>query len=354
MPPYLERPRENTSNPRSLEAYAQAYVEQLNVRHYSKQYVQYKHAALLGFIAWCHERGIDRIEAITRPVIQRYQRHLHYAVGRGGKPLSVQTQCNHLIAITTWFRFLMRENLILYNPASELELPKRPKRLPKHTLTADEAEIVLAQPDVETPKGIRDRAILEVFYSTGIRRQELINLEQHDVNSGAGVVAIRQGKGSKDRFVPIGERALLWVEKYVEDVRVEYALPSSPANLFLETTGSKLAPQVISRAVHKYVKHSGVEKVGRCHLFRHTMATLMLENGADIRFIQAMLGHAQLSTTEVYTHVAIHKLKEIHTATHPGKLAARKPPARLSEAMTAEDLLEQLAEEAEDEESEDD
>jgi integrase/recombinase XerD len=214
----------------------------------------------------------------------------------------------------------MRENLLLYNPASELELPKPEKRLPKHTLTTEEAELVLIQPDLETEKGIRDRAILEVLYSTGIRRQEVINLCLQDVNTASGVLFIQQGKGKKDRFVPIGERALLWVNKYKQDVRPYHHLPRSPDALFLDETGKALDPHKVSRAVKKYVKMANIDKIGSCHLFRHTMATLMLENGADIRFIQQMLGHSQLSTTEIYTHVAIHKLKEVHRLTHPAKV----------------------------------
>jgi integrase/recombinase XerD len=318
--PYVDRPRQAPSDPRSLEAYALAYKEQLQAQGYATQSVEYKYASLVWFIDWCHERGIERIEQITRPILQRYQRHLYYAISRSGKPLSIDGQRNRLTAIRTWFKFLMRENLLLYNPASELELPKPEKRLPKHTLTAEEAEQVLSQPDLDTDTGIRDRALMEVLYSTGIRRQEVINLTRQDVNAGAGVLAIRQGKGKKDRFVPVGERALLWIEKYLDDVLPHLALPSSPDNVFLDETGKSLDPHKVGRAVKKYVQQSGVDKVGSCHLFRHTMATLMLENGADIRFIQQMLGHSQLSTTEIYTHVAIHKLKEIHRATHPARV----------------------------------
>jgi len=262
-------------------------------------------------------------------------------------------QCNRLTAIRTWFRFLMRENLILYNPASEMELPKREKRLPKHTLTAEEAEQIMNQPDVTTLDGLRDRAMLEVLYSTGIRRAELIGLSLADVNQSAGILAIRQGKGRKDRFVPIGERALLWIDKYIEEARTARDAGTGP--LFTDETGQELDPHRVSRAVKKYITNSGEGKDGRCHLFRHTMATLMLENGADIRFIQQMLGHAHLSTTEIYTHVAIHKLKSIHEATHPARL-----PEGVAERVkgsddpndpepTADDVLHALDQEAEDE-----
>ncbi len=348
--PYTPQPPGPPSDPRSLKAYVLAYIEQMKARHYATQSVEYKRASLNWFVEWCHERGIDRIEQITRPILQRYQRHLYHAISRSGKPLSVASQRNRLTAVRTWFKFLMRENLILYNPASELELPKPEKRLPKHTLTPEEAELVLTQPDIETDTGLRDRAILEVLYSTGIRRQEVINLTRQDINAGAGVIAVRQGKGKKDRFVPIGERALVWVEKYLDDVRPQHALPSSPDNVFLDETGRDLDPHKISRAVKKYVKQANIDKVGSCHLFRHTMATLMLENGADIRFIQQMLGHSQLSTTEIYTHVAIHKLKEIHTATHPARLGREKGQEEIAPEATEEELLSTLAAEAEEDE----
>ena len=343
--PVAARPSEHSADPRSLEAYARAYVEHLRARNYAAQSVVYKQAALTWFIAWCRERGIARIEAITRPVLQRYQRHLFHAAGRNGKPLSVQSQCNRLIAIRTWFRYLARENLLLYNPASELELPRRGRRLPKHTLSAHEAEQVLAQPDLATPEGLRDRAILEVLYSTGIRRQELIGLERRDINAAQGVLAVRQGKGRKDRFVPIGARALAWVEKYLADGRPE---ASGEDTLFLDRTGRRLDPHRLSRAVKRYIAAADIGKQGSCHLFRHTMATLMLENGADLRFIQQMLGHAMLSTTEIYTHVAIHQLKAVHAATHPARLKAPGASPVTDDTIAADPPEAALAERGED------
>ena len=211
-----------------LETYLQAYLKQLQALNYAEGSIRHKQTALRAFLEWCDERGIERIEQITRPVVQRYQRHLYHVISRTGKPLTVAGQRNRLTAVRTWFKFLMRENLILYNPASEMELPKPEKRLPKHTLTAEEAELVLSQPDITTATGLRDRAILELFYSTGIRRQEMINLCKHDINRGAGVMAVRQGKGKKDRFVPVGDRALQWIDKYLEDVRPEQAIHNSP------------------------------------------------------------------------------------------------------------------------------
>jgi integrase/recombinase XerD len=327
-----------------MDAYANAYRLSLESKAYAPQSIAYRVASLNHFITWCQARGIVRIEAITRPVLQRYQRQLAHVTGKGGKPLSIATQRNRLTAVRTWFAFLMRENMILYNPASGLELPKPERRLPKHTLTVSEAEQVLMRPDITTLHGLRDRALLEVLYSTGIRRQELIDLRREDVNTSAGVLAIRQGKGKKDRFVPIGERALDWLMRYLAEGRPQLVLRSSPDRVFLDNTGEQWDPNRLSRLVRKYIDQAKLGKSGSCHLFRHTVATLMLENGADIRFIQQMLGHASISTTELYTHVAIHKLKDIHTATHPA--AGRHVRAASAPVGSKAELLAALAAEA--------
>ncbi len=358
--PYVQRP--DSAQDRTLfDRYIHAYLEQLKARNYAEQTVSYKKMSLERFALWCGERGIVRLNEVTRPVLQRYQRHLYHSQTRGGRPLSAAGQVNRLMAVKGLFKFLTRENLLLYNPASELDLPRLEKRLPKDVLTAEEAELVLSQPDVEMPVGVRDRAVLELLYSTGMRRQELVNLERQNIDIARGIVAIRQGKGKKDRFIPIGERALLWLEKYLADVRSGHET-TDIHTLFLDESGTKLDPHRISRAVRSYVEKSGVNKQGRCHLFRHTMATLMLENGADIRFIQQMLGHAQLSTTEIYTHVSILKLKQVHALTHParlpdGKAQALHEIARArqtgdeSASPTAADVLAALEEEAAEEDA---
>jgi integrase/recombinase XerD len=217
------------------------------------------------------------------------------------------------------FKWLTKQNYILYNPASDLDLPKATKRLPKHILTASDAETILNQPDTNKITGIRDRTIMEVLYSTGMRRMELVNLKTTDIDIDRGTVLVRHGKGDKDRMIPIGERAILWIEKYLNEVRPELVIGMSENILFLNTYGEEIGLTWLSRIVRNYIDKANINKTGSCHLFRHTMATLMLENGADIRYIQAMLGHAKLDTTQIYTQVSIQKLKDIHTATHPAK-----------------------------------
>jgi len=334
--PYQPRPNPSAADPRAFAGYVPAFLDQLRARNFAAQTVEYKGMALLRFVEWCAERGITRVTDVTRPMLQRYQRHLYHSVARSGQPLSAAGQTNRLAAVRGFFKFLTRENVLLYNPASELDLPKLEKRLPKDILSAEEAERVLSQPDVATPLGIRDRAILEVLYSTGMRRQELIDLQRQHLDDERGIVAIRQGKGKKDRFIPIGERALAWIAKYLADVRPDIEM-ADIHTLFLDEAGRRMDPHRISRAVRAYVERSGVDKKGRCHLFRHTMATLMLENGADIRFIQQMLGHSLLSTTEIYTHVSILKLKQVHTLTHPARLPEHASEALRGDANTRAD-----------------
>ena len=336
------------------------FVDYLKVRNHSVQGIAYRQRALELFCTWLEERGVVQLREVTRPMLERYARHLHHALNRSGKPLSVASQANRLTAVRRFFRWLVQQDYLLTNPASELELPRPEHRLPQDVLTAEEVEHVLSQPDLTTPDGRLYRAVLEVLYSTGVRRAELINLDVSDVNVGRGVVAVRQGKGRKDRFVPIGDRALLWVQKYLDEVRAAWVMPTSPKALFLDALGRRLEPHRMSRAVQKYVIAAAVGKVGRCHLFRHTMATLMLENGADIRYLQHLLGHAQLSTTEIYTHVAIAKLKEVHTLTHPAKLPAevqaklltarREQDSHRLSAPTAREVFSALAQEAMDDE----
>lgn len=322
-------------DPESLYFYMLRFIEHCKTINMSKNTVHSRGIYLKKFIAWCDERGLIKAQEITRPILERYQRHLFLMRKSNGQPLSVSGQLSYLNAIRALFRWLTKQNYILYNPASDLELPKATKRLPKHILTAQDAETILNQPDITTDTGIRDRAMMEVLYSTGMRRTELTNLKVTDVDIDRGTVIVRHGKGDKDRMIPIGERAILWIEKYLSEVRPELVIGLSDNILFLNTHGDAVGESWLSRIVKKYIEQADINKTGSCHLFRHTMATLMLENGADIRYIQAMLGHAKLDTTQIYTQVSIQKLKDVHTATHPGKhKSVQLQPQALNESKT--------------------
>jgi integrase/recombinase XerD len=194
--------------------------------------------------------------------------------------------------------------------------------------------------------------MLETFYSTGMRRMEIANLKLYDIDADRGAVMIRQGKGKKDRHIPIGERALAWIDKYLREARPELIGSTDDGTVFVTHFGEPFQRVVLTSLVRRYLALSKVGKMGGCHLFRHTMATLMLENGADIRVIQEMLGHAKLTTTELYTRVSINLLKQVYSATHPAAHLKRDDaPAIECDAEAKAELLATLAAEAEEEDS---
>jgi len=315
----------NPNDPESLYNYMQRFLRWQAEKNYSPKTIENREVYLRYFIQWCDERSLSRPQDITKPIIERYQRYLFlYRKERDGEPLSTRSQHVRVVPIRAWFKWLARQNYILYNPASDIEMPRLERRLPKHILTVEESETILSQPNVKTPIGVRDRAILETLYSTGIRRMELINLKLFDLDRERGTVMVRQGKGRKDRMIPIGERALRWIDKYQTEVRPNLTMPDDEGTLFLTNLSEAFTPNRLTQMVRDYIDAADIGKRGSCHLFRHTMATLMLENGADVRFIQAMLGHVSLETTQIYTQVSIRKLKDIHTATHPAKMERAK------------------------------
>lgn len=310
----------NMADPQGFGCLTEAFLDHMEAKNYSEGTVKSYQEGLRWFIEWAAERGLTRPDELTKPHLERYQRHLFHHRKADGNPLSIRTQHTRLRPIKTLYRWLSKNNHILSNPASELELPRLDTRLPKAILTVQEAEKIMAQVDVSQPNGIRDRAVLETLYSTGMRRAEACGLNLYDLDRERGTVMIRQGKGKKDRLIPIGERAMAWIDKYLSETRPLLVREPDDGTLFLTSTSQQYLPEGMSKLARKYVKESGIGKSGSCHLFRHTMATLMLEGGADIRYIQQMLGHKELSTTEIYTHVSIQKLKEIHELTHPAKL----------------------------------
>lgn len=288
-------------------------------RHQKKQAattVKTRADSLTFFTKWAHERQIFTVQAVTRETLEKFSADLLRHKKSKGEPLGLHTCQMRVIAVRLFFRYLARENVLLYNPASELELPKTGRRLIKTVLTAADVEKILLVPDTTRKTGIRDRTILEVFYSTGIRRGELISLCVNDVDFERKVVKVRKGKWYKDRVVPVGERALYWVEKYLT-VR-----KSSQEILFLSEMNHPLHTAALGFMVAKCIDKADIGKRGGCHMLRHAMATQMLNRGADVRHVQQMLGHSQISTTQIYTHVAIGDLKAVHAKCLPEIVAA--------------------------------
>jgi len=306
----------NTFDHNGLTPYLNRWLEHSAVHGFSADTLKRHESALRRFIEWCDERGITEPQAVTKPMLERYQRHLFYYRKADGKPLGFGSQNVLLAPVKGFFKWLCQQNYLLYNPASEITVPRKPKALPRTILSVADIETVFAQPDVTTPNGLRDRAILELFYATGIRRAELLALQVFDVHLQRRLLFIREGKGGADRMLPVSERACAWLEKYLIDVRPLLVLEPDDGTLFLTDYGEAYKAESLVM-VKRYLRQAGIDCLGACHLFRHAMATHMLDNGADIRFIQAMLGHGDLNSTQIYTRVSVEKLREIHNVTHP-------------------------------------
>ena len=294
-----QRTRERTLPP-ELKQWSDAFLDYLAIRNYSEHTVRERRYYIELFLAWVDERGVTRLDQLTKQLLESYQRYLFHYRQDNGKRLTVTAQRARLLALRSWFRWLRKQGHNANDPSLDLELPKEERRLPRGVLTAAEVEQIMVGPNVESPLGLRDRAILETLYTTAMRRTELANLKIHDVDTERRVVMIWCGKGKKDRVVPIGERALNWLRAYLENARPSLLVDSRETTLFVTRNGLPFVPNALSDTVRKYVKASGVTKSGSCHLLRHTAATLMLENGANIRHIQELLGHEELTTTQIY------------------------------------------------------
>ena len=327
-------PSPTPDDPQSLIHLSSRYLEYLRVRSFSSETLYGRGKMLRYFRSYCEQLGLTQARQVTRAVVLNYQGYLYHYRKGDGTALTIGTQKSWLAAVASFFSWLTRESLVLYNPASDLDLPRKELRLPRSVLSASEVEAVMNVPDISTPLGIRDRAILEVLYSTGIRRSELCHLNQGDLDFDRGVLRIEQGKGNKDRYVPIGERAVKWIEKYLVDVRPRLCPALNEPALFLNTLGLRMNPNRLGSQIHQIISAAGIGKQGSCHLFRHTFATLLLENGCDVRYVQEMLGHSKLETTAVYTHVSIRTLKLMHAKYHPAKLPNESPLPSSSHAVS--------------------
>ena len=311
-----------------LASWVHAHLRWAEVSRLAPMSLVLRQRGLARFVAWAHERGLRHPRELTRQVLEAYQRHLYLARSqRDGAPLGLRTQQQLIGAVRGWCKWLTREGHIPANPAADLEMPRMPRSLPRTLLSVDQVRQLMAQPDIEGLTGVRDRAMLELLYGTGMRRSELMNLQLGDVDLTQATVFIRQGKGRRDRYVPMGQSARHWVARYAAEVRPmltgQVQDTQSGWTLFLTDYGEPFEQNRLSGMVAGHLRRIGVEQ-GSCHALRHACATHMLEAGAELRYIQVLLGHADLSTTQIYTHVAIGKLMAVHAATHPGAQIARQ------------------------------
>ncbi|MGB9627210.1 MAG: site-specific tyrosine recombinase XerD [Thermodesulfobacteriota bacterium] len=261
------------------------------------------------FFDFLKKKGIQEIQSITKLEVKAFLLSLKK------EGLSIKTVARNLSALRTFFRFLIHEGNLKFNPVEEIESPKVARSLPE-VLTLKEVESLLEQPDLQTPLGIRDRAMLEMLYATGMRVSELTRLPNHQVNLEGGYVLLF-GKGSKERVVPLGQEAIRWVSLYLKEVRGRLSKGRESPFLFLNRSGREMSRQMFWKNIKAYARKAGVQKRITPHLLRHSFATHLLERGADLRSVQLMLGHVDISTTQIYTHVTGERLKKVHQKYHP-------------------------------------
>ena len=229
--------------------------------------------------------------------------------------VKASTTCRELSSLKRFYRFLLREGKIQVDPSLNIDAPKLPRSLPS-SLTEADIEGLLNAPDIHVPLGLRDRAMLEVLYASGLRVSELVSLDSAQISLNMGIIRV-MGKGGKERLTPLGEEALEWVSRYVTGVRRILLGESSSNALFITSRGSAMTRQAFWYLIKRYARQAGIAKPLSPHTLRHAFATHLLNHGADLRVVQLLLGHADISTTQIYTHVARERLKRLHALHHP-------------------------------------
>jgi integrase/recombinase XerD len=265
-------------------------------------------ADLLALSQRLEQRGVTLADAGRADVLD----YIAWRVEGGAKPRSTARQ---LSSFRRFYRYLLREGQISQDPTAEIAMPKIGRALPQ-SLTEDEVEALLAAPNVTEPLGHRDRAMLEVLYATGVRVSELINLKMTQLNLNQGVIRII-GKGDRERLIPLGDEAQDWLREFIAGPRVEILLERQTDFLFPTRRGDRMTRQAFWHIIKRYAKKAGIHKKLSPHTVRHAFATHLLNNGADLRVVQLLLGHSDVSTTQIYTHVARERMKELHSRHHP-------------------------------------
>ena len=309
----------------ALEALRTSFLESLRVRGQAPATLRARSQSLTTFFLWLTSAGIDDVRELTRENIRAYQLWLKQ---RG---LTTGTLHAKLITLRRLFEYLESTDAILVNPCLGLVLPKLEDRLPRNVLSQAEARRILDAPDTQTRKGIRDRAILELFYSTGIRGEEMAALTIHEVDCKNGFVRVTHGKCAKDRVVPMGAKAAQYVREYLAQVRLAWSAQRKDERaLWLSAIEPHraLKKQAIASMVNGYKKLAGIERPGRTHLWRHTCATHLVANGANLLSVQRLLGHRSLKTTQLYTRVSAVEIRATMRR-HPRSRSPRRSAAKV-------------------------
>ena len=307
-----------------------AFREHLRVKSYSPASIATYTDYLRGFFAYLAEIAVGDIKRVTRDHLQAYRLQLAAHRVRGDRGYSVSTLCLKVRAVRRLFEYLEATNQILVNPAETFKEPKKETPLPRAVLTTAEVRRILDAPNLSLVIGVRDRAMLEVFYSSGVRLEELLRLTIFDCDLQGGLLRVNKGKGAKDRVIPLGRHAVKFLKKYLAKVRPRYTRGNRTERcLFVGRLGAPLSQQAVQKTVRSYARAAGIRKKVTPHTFRHTFATELVRNGADITAVQRMLGHSDLSMTQLYTRVAGVEVKKTHRLSHP-----RERDAAVKEEIT--------------------
>jgi len=286
--------------------------------------LKYLRSVFRFFITWAEGRGVTLLEQLTPDLFSAYQYEMTFRLTSQGRPISLGTQFQELCALRQWGRYLVEQDFLVGNPARKITLPRVPSRLPRVIPDVKEAIRIMASAGsrcttspMRMARGARDRASLELLYSAGLRRGEVVNLNVSDLDLVGGYVWVRQGKGKKDRVVPLGQMAITALILYLDVGRSVLLHGNDDGALFLNQYGGRLSGEGLHQAVKRVVADAKLSPKITSHALRHAAATHMLQNGAPIRHLQEFLGHASLESTQVYTHVTITDLKATHAKYHP-------------------------------------
>jgi len=304
-----------------LQTLVEDFLQYLRHERGQAEHTQKTYASLLGkFITWAAAQNLADWRQVELPHLMSFLRHerersLMSEPKASTKRLSGESVYLEIAALRAFYRFAENEKLLPANVAEHLSLPKRWKRLPK-ALSNSEIEKLLEPEQPETPPGLCDQAVLELAYASGLRLSELKNLRLEQLHLEAGFINVI-GKGNKERVVPVGRKAVAALNRYLEAGRPKLVTPKSSANVFLSRRGTSFASVTLWKRIKDRVRRTGILRNITPHMLRHSFATHLLEHGADLRVIQELLGHASISTTEVYTHVSGSRLREVHRKYHP-------------------------------------
>jgi integrase/recombinase XerD len=305
---------ETATSPKTAE-FLRVYADDVHARFGVRTAPEYE-AHARAFESWLSGRGVELAEA-RQEDIAAYQADLSATKQPNGKLYSIGYQAHRLNVVRALFRLLCRRGLMLQDPAAHLEMPRQVRALPKLILTPREAARIVGAAKGSSPIVLRDRAILETLYATGLRVAELSALVPDDIDTEEGVLRVQKGKGMRDRVVPLTLPAAAAIQRYLMQGRPKLLGKRPRRELFLSNTGAYLYRAIVGRIINDWAKTAKLKKHVTCHTFRHTIATHLLRGGADIRHIQVFLGHASLKTTEIYTRVEIGDLKKVVARAHP-------------------------------------